>query len=390
MTTKRRGHGEGMAPRLRDDGRWEARVDLGYGLAGTRRRRSVFGKTRRECADKLKEILADQQKGTLLTDTKRQTVTQYLDDWLLNSVKPTVRASTYASYKQLCALYIIPSLGRIQLTQLAPQQIRAFLNELSKRQGVRTGKALSARTVQYCHAILRRSLGQAVRLGLLARNPVALIDPPKATRSEAKYLTPDQARTFLASVKGDRLECLYTLAITLGLRRGELLGLTWDSIDTGECILAVSKTLQRVEGKLQFVDPKTARSKRVVVLSNAAMTALKAHRIRQLEERLLAGSRWEEYNLVFPNTEGKPYDGGNMVKEFHKALKRASLPDTNFHSLRHTCASLLLAQGVHMRVVMELLGHSQIAMTMDLYSHVVPELKREAADRMDALFTAQT
>jgi integrase len=377
----RRGHGEGMI-RQRKDGLWEARIDLGW-KGEKRDRKSFYGKTRREVAEKLKTALADQQKGILPAKSARQTLGQYLTDWLQNSVKPNVRSKTHASYKQLCDLYIRPKLGKVQLSQLSPQDIREFLNELSQRQGQRTGKPLSARTVQYCYAILRRSLNEAVKLNLIARNPVTVLDAPKSLKTEAKYLTPDQARTFLSSVKGERLECLYTLAITLGLRQGELLGLTWDSLDADKGVLTVSKALQRVEGKLQFVEPKTARSKRVVVLSNAAIMALKTHRVRQLEERLLAGSKWEEHNLVFPNTEGKPYDAGNM--EFHKALDRAGMPRINFHSLRHTCASLLLAQGVHMRVVMELLGHSQIAMTMDLYSHVVPELKREAADRMDAL-----
>lgn len=381
----RRGHDEGAIYQRESDGKWVAAVSLGYDADGKRKRKVFYGDTRKEVAERLKTALHEQQQGTLPTRTERQTVAQYLNDWLANSVKPTVRARTYASYKQLCDLYIIPHLGKRQLSQLSPQQIRAFLNHLAEQKVQRTGEQMSGRTVQYCYSVLRRALGQAVKLGLLGRNAATMIDPPKITRHDAHYLTPEQATAFLKSVKGHRLECLYMLAITLGMREGELLGLAWDAVDLDKRTVAVRQALQRIEGKLQLVEPKTARSKRVITLPKAAVATLKEHRIRQLEERLLAGTKWEEHNLVFPNTEGKPSDARNLVRAFHKALDQAGLARINFHSLRHTCASLLLAQGVPMRVVMEVLGHTQISMTMDLYSHVVPELKRQAADRMDDL-----
>jgi integrase len=279
-------------------------------------------------------------------------------------------------------------LGRIGLAQLTPQQIRAFLNYLGEQTVKRTGKMMSPRTVQYCHVVLRRSLNQAVKLGLLARNPATLIEAPRRQKHEAQFLSVDQARIFLASTKGDRLECLYALALQTGLREGELLGLTWDDIDLDHGRLTVSKALQRVNGCLQFVVPKSKTSKRDVPLTQIAVTSLRTHRVRQLEARLLAGSKWQENNLVFPNTEGKPFDAGNMVREFHKALSRANLAKIRFHELRHTCASLLLTQGVPMKVVQELLGHSDYYLTANTYSHVVPELKREAADRLDALFAS--
>jgi integrase len=172
------------------------------------------------------------------------------------------------------------------------------------------------------------------------------------------------------------------------MREGELLGLTWDCVDLEDGNLNVKKALQRVDGKLRFVEPKSKTSKRPIPLTQLAVTSLRAHRVRQLEERLLAGSRWEEQNLVFPNTEGKPFDEGNMVKAFHKALQRAGLPKIRFHELRHTCASLLLSQGVPMKVVQELLGHSDYYLTANTYSHVVPELKREAADLLEELFAS--
>ena len=249
---------------------------------------------------------------------------------------------------------------------------------------------MSARTVHYCHAILRRSLNEAVKLGQIGRNPATLIEAPRRAGHEAQYLTVEQARTFLDATKGDRLSCLYTMALQTGMRQGELLGLTWDCVDLDNAMLTVSKALQRVASRLQFVEPKSKSSKRVIPLTQLAVSALRAHRIRQLEDRLVSGSKWEEQNLVFPNTEGKPLDAGNMVREFHKALRRAELPRIRFHELRHTCASLLLTQGVPMKVVQELLGHSDYYLTANTYSHVVPELKREAADRLDSLFAARS
>jgi integrase len=203
-----------------------------------------------------------------------------------------------------------------------------------------------------------------------------------------RSLDPDEARTFLATVKGDRLEALYSVALSLGLRQGEALGLLWENVDLDTGILKVRTALQRIEGKQQLVEPKTAKSRRNIIMPEVTITSLRTHRIRQLEERLAAGTRWKEQGLVFTSTIGTPLDQRNSFRLFQEALQRAGLPHIRFHDLRHTCASLLLAQGVHPRVVMETLGHSQISLTMDTYSHVIPALQRDAADRMNALLTA--
>jgi integrase len=181
----------------------------------------------------------------------------------------------------------------------------------------------------------------------------------------------------------------YILAITPGMRQGELVGLTWDNIDLDKRQITVTRTLQKIEGKFQFGETKTAHSRRVVPLSNTAVASLRAHRDRQHFERQTKGAKWLDHNLVFPNTQGGPYHARNLVREFQKALAAAGMAPINFHSLRHTCASLLLTQGVHMRVVVELLGHSQVRMTMDLYSHVVPELKCDPAEGMDVFLDTE-
>ena len=242
----------------------------------------------------------------------------------------------------------------------------------------------SPRTVQYTHTVLRRALGRALKWGLVARNVATLVDRPRSVRQEMQSLSPEQARVFLQAAEGDRLEALYSVAIAVGLRQGEALGLRWDDVDLDAGKLRVRVALQRVNGKLQLVGPKTAKSRRTIALPQTAVIALRKHRTRQLEERLRAGEHWQEMGLVFPSTIGTPHDARNVVRAFQKLLEQAGLPHMRFHDLRHTCASLLLAQGVHPRVVMEILGHSQISLTMDTYSHVIPSLQREAAQQMDA------
>jgi len=237
---------------------------------------------------------------------------------------------------------------------------------------------LSPRTVQYLRAILRRALGQALKWGLLARNVATLVDPPRVERHEVEPLTPEQAKALLATCRGDRLEALYTVALALGLR--------WDDVDLDGDMLRVRKQLQRIDGKLQLTEPKTARSRRSIALPGFAVQALREHRVRQFEERLLAGSRWQDMGLVFPSTIGTPVEPRNLVPQYHRLLDRAGLPAKRFHDLRHTCATLLLIQGEDIRVVMDVHGHSQISLTANTYQHVVQSLKERAADRMEAMF----
>jgi integrase len=247
---------------------------------------------------------------------------------------------------------------------------------------------LSPRTVQYHHAILRRALGQAHRWGLVSRNVAKLVDPPRVRRPEIRPLTPEQARTLLEAARGDRLEALYTVALAVGLRQGEALGLRWDDIDLDRGWLTVRNALQRLGPGWQLVEPKTARCRRTIALPSVVAAALQSHRTRQLQERLWAGARWQENDFVFASRIGTPLDGTNVTRRFQQLLRRSGLPRQRFHDLRHACASLLLAQGVHPRVVMETLGHSQVGLTMNTYSHVIPALQREAATQMDAVLRA--
>ena len=191
---------------------------------------------------------------------------------------------------------------------------------------------------------------------------------------------------FVTAVKGDRLEALFVLTVALGLRQGEALGLGWDALNFESGTLAVRRTLQRVDGKLTFVEPKTSRSRRTLHVPQFALAALRAHQMVQDQERAVAGSKWSEHGLVFTSSIGTPLDGPNVTHRLQRLLAAAELPRMRFHDLRHACASLLLFKGVHPRLVMETLGHSQISLTMNTYSHVVPALQREVADKMNEVF----
>jgi integrase len=264
------------------------------------------------------------------------------------------------------------------LARVAAPKVQELLND-------KLDEGLSPRTVQYIHAVLRGCLRQAVDWDLLPRNVATMAKPPKVCRKEVEPFDIEGVRRLLEALRGDRLEALYSVALAVGLRRGEALGLKWDDVDLDDGSLKVRRALQALKGGIKFVEPKSARSRRVIALPSIAVQALRRHRAWQSQERLLAGSRWQDQGLIFTSTIGTPIHPRNLVRHFHGVLEAAGLPRKRFHDLRHTCASLLLVQGVQPRVVMEILGHSQISITMDTYSHVMPTLQQDAASRMNAL-----
>ncbi len=373
MSVRKRGQGEGNIYR-RADGRWAARVSVGY-RNGKRARRWVYGKTRADVADKLRTAIQAHEQG-LLPQPARQTVEQFLNRWLAESAKPRLRPRSFASYAQVIQSHISPHLGRTPLQKLAPQHVQAWLNF------VHAG-GLSPRTCNYARAILRAALAQALRWGIVSRNVATLVEAPRVARHEIQPLTPDQARALLMTIRGHRLEALVTVAIALGLRQGEALGLRWDAVDLDAKVLHVRTSLQRVDKQWHLVEPKSARSRRTLALPGIAASALRAHRVRQLEERLAAGSRWRENGFVFATGVGTPLEPSNVTKAFKALLTKAGIREIRFHDLRHTAATFLLAQGVDPRTIMETLGHSQISLTLNTYSHVLPALQRDASERMD-------
>jgi len=361
----------------RPDGRWCAQIPIGY-EGGKLKRKTVYGKTEDEVWQDLVKIQRDKQQGLPIV-TKGQTIGKFLEGWLEDSVKPSVREQTYKTYESTVRLHIIPVIGKVALDKLTPQDVQRMMREAAK-------KDFTATHVAYCRTILRIALNKALKWGLVARNVAALADPPKRQRYDAQYLTVDEARRFFKVVRSDRLEALYVVTTTLGLRKGEVCGLRWQDIDLDNGELTVRYQLQRVGGKKQLVEPKTDRSRRTIALPPFVVTALRAHEVRQRADRKWAASKWQEHGLVFTTSIGTPLEQSNLSRAFHSLLDTAGIPRQRFHNLRHSAATLMLAQGVEAPAIMAVLGHSHISTTINLYAHVMPEVKRDAADRMEALF----
>jgi integrase len=338
-------------------------------------RKYVYGQSREEVRRKLNSTIHALESGTY-SDAKGLTVGEFLDQWLEEVARPRVRPWTYSGYEVHVRLHLKPIIGRIRLDKLSPMHVQQMMNR-------KLTEGLRPKSVRYIRGTLRTALSHAQQFGLISSNPAAIVRSPRVEQYEIQPFTADEARLLLQSVKGHRLEALYSVALTMGLRQGEALGLRWTDVDLELGYIRVSKQLQRIDGQLQLVEPKTARSRRTIAMPATIVEALRAHRGRQDIDRRQAGSKWDEHGLVFAGPNGKPLDGTAVTKQFHRHLDHAGLPQRRFHDLRHSCATLLLAQGVSPRVVMDVLGHSQIGLTMNTYAHVVPELRREAADRME-------
>jgi len=375
---RRRGQGEGLV-RQRSDGRWEGRLSLGW-REGKRVRRCYYGTTQAEVLDRLTKARSDLKLG-LSVASDRQTVGDFLAHWLEGSAKPRIKPRSYERFAELIRLHIGPSLGRVHLEKLTPVHVQRLLTQ--KRQD-----GLAAQTVVSIRNVLRTALNQALRWGLISRNVATLVDVPRIERPAVRVLSAEEANHLLDAARGERFEAVYSVGLALGLRRGELLGLTWRDVDVDGAQLRIIRSLQRIGGKLQLTETKTPKSRRTVPLPQYAVRSLRAHRVRQIEERLASGSDWKDgdMDLVFANRTGGPIEPVNLHRAYKRLLSKAGLPSIRFHNLRHSAASLMLAQGVPLKTIQEILGHSSIAVTSGFYAHLGEQLKREAADAMDRVF----
>lgn len=371
----RKSNGEGSV-RQRPNGLWEARIIL----EGARSK-SFYGKTKAEALKKQRQAMHALDRGLPVLQDERQTLGAFLTQWLEGIRPPHVRPKTYRSYEQLMRVHVISALGKVPLAKLAPQQLQAFYAE-------RLTNGRSPTTVRHIHAVLHTALEQAVRWGLVARNVSDLVDAPRMHRKEMLVLNHEQARTFLSAAQDDRLQALYVTALTTGMREGELLALRWRDVDLEAGHVQVRNTLQKLPGQPPVIAPvKTDYSRRKITLATTTVEVLRSHRARQLEERLAMGPAWEDWELVFCTTVGTPLNGKNLLQRgLRPILKRADLPPLRVHDLRHTCATLLLLQGVHPKIVSEMLGHSSVAITLQVYSHVLPDMQKQATEAMDRLF----
>ena len=370
----KRGNGEGSITR-RKNGGWMAQYAV-YTAEG-RKRKTIYGRTRKDVAAKLAKALSDRESG-LIFDAENLTLGKYLVLWLEESVQDTVRLTTYQSYERIVRLHIKPSLGRIKLDKLTPVHVRGLYRE-------RLETGLSPRMVQLVHTTLHKALKQAVADGLIPRNVTEAVKAPRPVKKEMRPLNPAQARGLLEAARGERLEALYALAVTTGMRQGEILGLKWEDLDLEAGTLQVRRTLSTaMGGGVRFGPPKTARSRRNIRLPKLALSALRRHRKVQLEKQTKLSGLWEDHDLVFTTGVGTPMSRADLItRSFKPLLRRAGLPNIRFHDLRHTCATLLLLKGVHPKFVQELLGHSTISITLDTYSDVLPGMGDAAAGAMD-------
>lgn len=358
---------------------WGAVGDLGRGPDGKRRRKFVYGKTRKDVAERLKKLLADIQAGTFV-DPGRLTVAQFLERWLEDAARHTVRPVTYETYRRYLRVHAIPVIGHLRLAKIQPTDLQHLYASR-----LQAGK--SRRTIEQLHAILHRAFDQAVKWGLLARNPADAVDAPRPTKRQPKVLTPPQAEQLMKALAGDRLAAMWYLALATGLRRAELVALRWTDLDLDNKTLRVERTAEEVEGQgLIWTPPKTEKGRRQVLLPDEAVALLRRHRARQAEERLKLGPGYQDHGLVYCWPDGRPLRPSWVTRRFRELAQAAGAPPgITLHKLRHTHVTFLFLAGVHPKVVQERLGHSTITVTLDTYTHVLPTIQEEVVQKLNAL-----
>lgn len=377
----KRGNGEGSI-RKRGDGRYEARYTV---LTATGpKRKSVYGKHREDVRDALAKALSDQVDG-IICDDENMSVGEYLDQWLKKCVRGSVRQSTYDRDRILLEKHVEPILGARKLSKLSPLDLQSLYRD-------RLDAGLSTSTVHKIHVILHKALAQAFRWNMVPRNVSEMVKAPKPAPKEMHPLSPEEACELLDAAREDKFEALYVLAVTTGMRQGELLALRWSDIDLEDpeqATLSVRRTLTRNGGRVAFGEPKTKKSRRSIRLTPQAAHALREHLECQLREIEMLGDRYEDQGLLFSTDTGRPINPSNLrQRSFLPLLEKAKLPQIRFHDLRHTCATLLLSQGTHPKFVQELLGHATIAITLDTYSHVLPSMGDQTARAMQNALSA--
>ncbi|MGW2669289.1 tyrosine-type recombinase/integrase [Streptomyces sp. NPDC001272] len=371
---KRNPNGAGTITQ-RKDGRYQAAV---YVLQpdGTRARKFAYGKTWAECDVKRRELLAKVDQGVPVP-TRSAKLSEWLPYWLDQYIQPPRRTpATYEKYESHVRLYLEPMIGSKRLESLGVTDVRSFLKRLEAR--------TTAATAKESHRVLRSALTAACREELITRNVAKLVEPPRAASRELSPWSLDETLDFLAASRRDPLYAAFVLAIAMGLRRGEIVGLRWSDIDLDKRVLHVRNQTQRRRGVLYDGDPKSRR-RRVVPLPALCVAPLRWHRMRQAEIRAKAGESWQDSGYVFVTRNGRPVEPRNVYRSFTRIAQTAGLRVIRLHDARHGTATLLTAAGVAPRVVMEILGHSQISVTMNVYTHVVQDTQREAISHMDRL-----
>lgn len=371
--------------RKRGANSWEITLDYPRGEDDKRNQRTVtIHGTKTDAEKERTRLLRELDQGTAI-DPNQLTVGEYLNRWLADYASTNVGPATYRRYAGIVKSRLIPAIGHHKLSNLRPLHIQDYYTKVLKEPPPGLKRPLSPTTVVQYHRILREALKHAVRWQLLAVNPADAVKPPRKDEKEMQVLTNQQAATLLEASKPYRLHVPIALALLCGLRSGEAFALRWGDIDLDAGVLHVRRSLEVLDGTPRFKDPKTARGRRTIALPGLMVEILREHQDKQKHEKETLGEGYHDGDLVCCRADGLPVIY-NIHKRFAKILDDAKLPKVRFHDLRHGHATALMGLGVNPKVVSERLGHSGIAITLQTYSHVLPEMQREAADKLDGVF----
>lgn len=362
---------------------WSIVLDIGRDPSGKRQQKwhTVQG-TKKDAQREVARLIHELDTGGYV-EPNRLTVSGYLVQWLETYAKLNVSAKTFERYEIIVRKHLIPAMGLHPLAKLRPLHIQQYYAE-ALQSGRKNGKGgLSAQTVLHHHRVLREALQQGIRWQLISRNPADATEAPRPSRQERRTLDADQAAKLIEATKGKRIYIPVLLAITTGMRRGEILALRWEDVDFRAMTLAVRQSVSQTKAGLSFKQPKTPKGRRVVALPSLAVEALRRHRAEQAQERLLLGPAYGEGNLVCARGDGSPWAPDSFTVAFKAFVRGSGLLRVRFHDLRHSHATELLRQGIHPKVVSERLGHSSVGFTLDVYSHVLPDIQQDAASKFD-------
>lgn len=346
--------------------------------AGKQVRQSFTASTKEEVRALMNRAIVQRQDG-FLPPVSTLTVSSYLDRWMQHKAGE-VRRSTLRSYQTIVENQLKPILGRERLDRLQPRHIDHLHKQIQ-------AKELSHRTLEHAHTLLHGALNHAVRIELLPRNVAEIVKLPRRSipRAEMKFWTPEQVGLFLEQARAHRLYALFYLALATGMRRGELMALQWENTDLEQGLIRVKHSLIELKGEIQITEPKTRASKRLIPLAPDTVEVLQTHQARQAQERAQMGARWQDHGLVFSTQVNSYLDSANLTRTFRRLSEAASVPVIRLHDLRHTHASLLALRGVTPKVIADRLGHTNVSFTMQAYTHLYDEQRREAAPNLAEL-----
>jgi integrase len=364
---------------------WAIVLDLGRDGNGRRRQKwhAVKG-TKKDAQRELARLIHSINTGAYV-EPSRITLGEFLERWLRDYATTNVSAKTSERYTEIVRIHLVPALGPYVLAKLQPLHIQEYYSEALQK-GRKDGKGgLSAHTVLHHHRVLREALQHALKWQLLARNPADAVDPPRHNRHEMKCLDEASTARLLEAAEGTAFYLPILLAVTTGMRRGEILGVRWQDVDLDAATLSVRHSLEQTKLGVAFKQPKTQKGRRVVALPNMTVEALRRHRVEQVKYKLLLGPDYKDHDLICAKTDGSPWPPDSFTSSFSDFVRKTSVPVVRFHDLRHTHATQLLRQKIHPKVVSERLGHSTVGITLDIYSHVLPDMQEEAARSTDTI-----